>query len=123
MLTATIAASMVAGISMVVHLISFRIAGGQSLGFAAAVVRLFGLMSLLRRIMIRPLADRVARRLIPALPDWHTNFRAAGATPRRHSEAHCSVLPRAPASGLLHTVSAVSTSRPRLVRLRLGNIS
>ena len=66
LLTAAFAASTVAGITMTVPLIPFLIASGHRTGFAATVAGLFGLMSLLGRMTIGPLADRVARRLITA---------------------------------------------------------
>jgi MFS family permease len=66
LLTTAFAASTVAGITMTVHLIPLLIASGHSAGFAATVAGLFGLMSLLGRMTIGPLADRIARRMITA---------------------------------------------------------
>jgi MFS family permease len=66
LLTFAFAASTVAGVTLTVHIIPYLIAVGHSAGFAATVAGLFGLMSLLGRMTIGPLADRVARRWITA---------------------------------------------------------
>jgi MFS family permease len=55
------AASTFAGVTMTVHLIPHLLVIGHGPGFAATVAGLFGLMSLLGRMTIGPLADRHAR--------------------------------------------------------------
>lgn len=66
LLTFAFAASTVAGVTLTVHIIPYLIALGHSAGFAATVAGLFGLMSLLGRMTLGPLAERVARRWITA---------------------------------------------------------
>ena len=57
-------ASTVAGVTMTVHLIPYMVGGGHRAGFAATVAGLFGLMSLLGRMTLGPLADRFPRRVV-----------------------------------------------------------
>jgi MFS family permease len=65
-LTLAFGASTVATISNTVYLIPFLIEQGQSPTFAAQVAGLFGLMSLLGRLVIGPLGDRLPRRAVTA---------------------------------------------------------
>ncbi len=58
------AISTYSSVALTVHLIPYLVERGHSAGFAATVARLFGLMSLAGRMLIGPLGDRYARRLI-----------------------------------------------------------
>ncbi len=49
---------------MTVHVIPYLTSHGHSAGFATTVAGLFGLMSLVGRMTIAPLADRVERRWV-----------------------------------------------------------
>jgi MFS family permease len=64
LLTFCFAVSTFAGVTMTVHVIPYLVSGGHSAGFAATVAGLFGLMSLLGRMTIGPLADRYPRRWV-----------------------------------------------------------
>jgi MFS family permease len=64
LLTFAFAVSTTAGVTMTVHMIPYLIERGHSATFAATIAGLFGLMSLLGRITIGPLADRIARRWV-----------------------------------------------------------
>lgn len=66
LLTFAFAVSTFAGVTMTVHIIPYLTGQGHSAGFAATVAGLFGLMSLLGRMTIGPLADRVPRRWVTA---------------------------------------------------------
>jgi MFS family permease len=62
LLTFAFATSTIAGLTMVVHLIPYLIAGGHTPGFAATIAGLYGLMSLLGRLTLGQLGERFARR-------------------------------------------------------------
>jgi MFS family permease len=66
LLTFAFAVSTFAGVTMTVHVIPYLIGHGHGAGFAAMVAGLFGLMSLVGRMTIGPLADRVSRRWVTA---------------------------------------------------------
>lgn len=66
LLTFAFAVSAFAGIIMTVHVIPYLTGVGHSSGFAATVAGLFGLMSLVGRVVIAPWADRVQRRWLTA---------------------------------------------------------
>ncbi len=66
LLTAAFGASAFASVTMTVHLIPYLIGRGHSASFAATVAGLFGLTSLLGRMTIGPLAERIARRWVTA---------------------------------------------------------
>jgi MFS family permease len=66
LLTFAFAASTVAGVTLTVHMIPYLIGLGHTPGFAATVAGLFGLMSLLGRMLIGPLGDRFVRRWVTA---------------------------------------------------------
>jgi MFS family permease len=66
LLTFAFAVSTFAGVTMTVHVIPYLTSNGHGAGFAATVAGLFGLMSLLGRMTIGPLADRVSRRRVTA---------------------------------------------------------
>jgi MFS family permease len=59
-------ASQFATVAMTVQLIPVLVARGQSAAAAAAVAGLFGLMSLLGRVLLGPLVDRVPQRALTA---------------------------------------------------------
>jgi MFS family permease len=61
LLTFAFAVSLFATVVMTVHSIPYLVQAGHSTGFAATIAGLFGLMSLLGRITIGPLADRYPR--------------------------------------------------------------
>jgi len=62
LLTFAFGASTFAGVTMTVHVIPYLTGHGHSAGFAATVAGLFGLMSLVGRMTIAPLAERIPRR-------------------------------------------------------------
>ncbi|NTU85074.1 MAG: MFS transporter, partial [Chloroflexales bacterium] len=66
LLTFAFAVSTFAGVTMTVHVIPYLTGHGHSAGFAATVAGLFGLMSLVGRMTLGPLADRVPRRWVTA---------------------------------------------------------
>jgi MFS family permease len=66
LLTFAFADSTFATVTMTVHLIPYLTGGGHTAQFAATIAGLFGLMSLVGRLVIGPLADRYARRWITA---------------------------------------------------------
>ena len=66
LLTFAFAVSTFAGVTMTVHVIPYLTGYGHTAGFAATVAGLFGLMSLVGRMTIGPLADRVPRRWVTA---------------------------------------------------------
>jgi len=63
-LASAFAASTIASVALTVHLIPYLIAHGHSSAFAATIAGLFGLMSLVGRLLIGPLGDRYPRRRI-----------------------------------------------------------
>jgi MFS family permease len=65
-ITLAFAAATVVGVANTVSLIPFLIERGQSPAFAAQVAGLFGLMSLVGRLTIGPLGDRLPRRYVSA---------------------------------------------------------
>jgi MFS family permease len=66
LLTFAFAVSTVATLTMTVYLIPYLLAGGHSAAFAAMVAGLFGLMSLLGRLVVGPLGDRIDHRRVGA---------------------------------------------------------
>lgn len=66
LLSFAFAVSTFAGVTMTVHVIPYLIGRGHGPGFAATVAGLFGLMSLLGRMVIAPLAERVPRQWVTA---------------------------------------------------------
>jgi MFS family permease len=66
LLTFAFAVSTVATLGMTVYLIPYLLSGGHSPGFAATVAGLFGLMSLLGRLVVGPFGDRLNHRKVGA---------------------------------------------------------
>lgn len=60
----TVGSILFSGVTMTVHVIPYLTSHGHSAGFAATVAGLFGLMSLVGRMTIAPLAERVERRWV-----------------------------------------------------------
>lgn len=69
------ASSTFAGVTLVVHIIPHLIAVGHAPGFAATVAGLFGLMSLIGRMIFGPLAERYSRARLSA---WLLVLQALG---------------------------------------------
>jgi MFS family permease len=65
-LTFAFAISMFATVALTVHLIPYLVEQGHAPGFAATVAGLFGLMSLVGRLIIGPLGDRCPRQWVTA---------------------------------------------------------
>lgn len=66
LLTVAFAISGFATVTLTVHLIPFLTTSGHQPGFAATIAGLFGLMSLIGRMLFGPLADRYPRRWVTA---------------------------------------------------------
>lgn len=116
LLTAAFAASTAVGITMTVHLIPFLIAGDHSPGFAATVAGLFGLMSLLGRMTIGPLAHRMAGRLITGRAERHAACGAARAATHQRERGGCLALCGAVRRRLGHAHNLARGAAGRAVR-------